>query len=274
MAGRFMVEPGKKVKLSHWDTAETAGYEGKARCDAVVQQNVKRLFGLQKLLAASNSYAVLIVLQGMDAAGKDGTIRHVMTGVNPQGCRVSSFKVPNEVEASHDFLWRIHHNIPRMGEIGIFNRSHYEDVLVVRVHKLVPKSLWSERYQEINDFEEMLADNRVLILKFFLHVSKEEQQRRLEQRIEDPTKNWKISPADFKERVYWDDYVAAYEDALTKCSTKWAPWYIIPADKKWFRNLAVSQIIVERMATLKMKYPPPSFDVSQLRAALKTSDPG
>ena len=178
------------------------------------------------------------------------------------------------MEARHDFLWRIHLAAPRRGEIGIFNRSHYEDVLVARVHKLVPKSVWSARYEQINDFEKMLARNKVVILKFFLHISKEEQIRRLEQRIGDPMKNWKISPADFKEREYWDDYVAAYEDALTKCSTESGPWYIIPSDKKWFRNLAVSQIIVERMSQLKMKYPPPAFDVEQLREALKANQKG
>jgi len=273
LAQRFVVEPGKRVRLDRWDAADTFGHHGKAHSEAVVQRNVERLFELQTLLAACNSYAVLMVLQGMDAAGKDGTVRHVMTGLNPQGCRVTSFKAPNDIELRHDFLWRVHHNVPLRGEIGIFNRSHYEDVLVVRVHKLAPKGVWSDRYEQINNFEKMLADNKVIILKFFLHVSKEEQSRRLAQRIEDPAKNWKITPADFKEREYWNDYTAAYEDALSRCSTPWAPWYIIPADKKWFRNLAVSQIIVERMNTLKMKYPPVSFDVSQLRDALQASGP-
>jgi len=266
-----VVKPGKRVNLSHWDPGETSGYHGKAHSEAVVQRNVARLFELQTLLAACNSYAVLIVLQGMDAAGKDGTIRHVMTGLNPQSCRVTSFKVPTDEEKRHDFLWRIHKAAPLRGEIGIFNRSHYEDVLVARVHKIVPKSIWSGRYEQICDFEKMLAANHTIILKFYLHISREEQLRRLEQRIEDPLKNWKISPADFKEREYWDDYQAAYEDALSKCSTEDGPWYIIPSDKKWFRNLAVSQIIVERMAELKMKYPPPSFDVAELREALRAA---
>ncbi len=269
LAERFLVKPGSRVKLARWDPDDSDGYRGKAHCEAVVQRNVQRLFNLQAVLAAGNAYSMLIVLQGMDAAGKDGTIRHVMTGLNPQGCRVTSFKVPNDVEARHDFLWRVHRSAPMRGEIGIFNRSHYEDVLVARVHKLAPKGVWSSRYWQINDFESMLAQNRCVILKFFLHISKEEQRKRLEQRIDDETKNWKLSPADLHERQYWDDYVDAYEDALSKCSTKAAPWYIIPSDKKWFRNLAVSQIIVERMEELKMKYPRPAFDVPQLREALR-----
>jgi PPK2 family polyphosphate:nucleotide phosphotransferase len=274
LAKRLAVKPGKRVRLSQWDPNDTNGYHGKAHCEAVVQRNVKQLFDLQTLLAACNGYAVLIVLQGMDAAGKDGTIRHVMTGLNPQGCTVTSFKVPTDEESKHGYLWRVHKAAPKLGEIGIFNRSHYEDVLVARVHRLVPKSVWSARFEQINDFEKILAANRTMILKFFLHISREEQLRRLEQRIEDPTKNWKISPADFQEREYWDDYVAAYEDALGKCSTESGPWYIVPSDRKWFRNLAVSQIIVERMAELKMKYPPAAFDVAQLREALRAKAGG
>ena len=269
LADRFLVKPDSRVKLSRWDPDDNAGYRGKAHSEAVVERNVQHLFDLQTLLAACNGYSVLIVLQGMDAAGKDGTIRHVMTGLNPQGCRVTSFKVPSDEEARHDFLWRVHTATPKRGEIGIFNRSHYEDVLVARVHKLASKRVWSARYGQINDFERMLAENRCVILKFFLHISKEEQRRRLEQRIEDETKNWKLSPADFHERQYWDDYVDAYEDALSKCSRTHAPWYIIPSNKKWFRNLAVSQIIVERLAELKMKYPRPVADLQQLRQALR-----
>jgi PPK2 family polyphosphate:nucleotide phosphotransferase len=201
----------------------------------------------------------------MDAGGKDGTIRHVMTGLNPQACRVTSFKVPSEEEARHDFLWRVHNAVPKGGEIGIFNRSHYEDVLVARVHNLVPKAVWEARYDQINEFEDMLVENNTVILKFFLHISKDEQKRRLEDRIQDPLKNWKVSEADFAERRYWNDYMAAYEDALSKCSTKRAPWYVIPANQKWFRNLAVSQIIVDRMKALKMEYPPSKIDLSKVR---------
>jgi PPK2 family polyphosphate:nucleotide phosphotransferase len=270
LAERFRVEPGKRLKLADRDPDDTAGYKSKAYCETVLQKNIDRLFKLQNVLAASASHAVLAVLQAMDAGGKDGTIRHVMTGLNPQGCRVTAFKVPTEEELRHDFLWRVHNAAPARGEIGIFNRSHYEDVLVARVHKLVPKSVWSGRYAQINDFEKMLANNRVVILKFYLHISRKEQARRLAERIEDPMKNWKISPADLAERGYWDEYMAAYEDALSKCSTEQALWYVIPSNKKWFRNLAVSQIIVERMSELKLKYPRPSFDVSQFAQELKT----
>jgi PPK2 family polyphosphate:nucleotide phosphotransferase len=205
----------------------------------------------------------------MDAGGKDGTIRHVMTGLNPQACRVTSFKVPSEEEADHDFLWRIHKAVPRLGEIGIFNRSHYEDVLVARVHELAPKEVWSGRYDQINDFEKILFRNQTIILKFFLYISKEEQAKRLLARIDDPQKNWKVSPADLREREYWDDYMKAYEDALERCSTRWAPWYVIPADKKWFRNLAVSEVIVDRIERLKLNYPPLKVDPEELRAHLR-----
>ena len=269
LAKRFIVEPGKKLKLGRRNPDDTADVRSKAACESRLQKNIRRLFDLQTLLAAANQYAVLIVLQAMDAGGKDGTVRHVMTGLNPQACRVTSFKVPSEEEAHHDFLWRVHHAVPRRGEIGIFNRSHYEDVLVARVHKLVPKSVWSARYEQINDFERIMAKNNVVLFKFFLHISREEQARRLEERIENPRKNWKISHADIAERNYGDDYMAAYEEALTECSTGQAPWYVIPANKKWFRNLAVSQILVDAMESWKMKYPPPAADLAELRAGLR-----
>jgi PPK2 family polyphosphate:nucleotide phosphotransferase len=208
---------------------------------------------------------VLIVFQGMDAAGKDGTIRHVMSGLNPQGCTVTPFKVPSAEEAKHDFLWRIHKAAPRLGEFAIFNRSQYEDVLVVRVHNLVPKSIWSGRYEQINSFEKLLAGANVKVLKFFLYISKDEQKERFRSRLKDPTRQWKLSEADFVERKYWEDYLRAYEDALTKCSTPWAPWYVIPANKKWYRNLAVSQVIVEALEEMKMKFPPPSLDITKVR---------
>jgi PPK2 family polyphosphate:nucleotide phosphotransferase len=262
---RFHVRPHEKVNLSKRDPGDTAGFGNEEKCEAALAKNVKDLFALQTLLAASAEYSVLIVLQAMDAGGKDGTIRHVMTGLNPQGCRVTSFKVPNDKEARHDFLWRIHEAAPMHGEVGIFNRSHYEDVLVVRVHKLVPKSVWQARYDQINEFEKMLVENNTVILKFFLHISKDEQKKRIEQRIQDPLKNWKLAEADFAERRHWGDYQEAYEDALSKCSTKHAPWYIIPANKKWFRNLAVSQIIEDRMRGLKMKYPAPKVDLTKVK---------
>jgi len=261
---RFRVTPGHKVKLSRFDPDDTAGFKDKSEAKDLLEKNISRLSDLQYLLYAENERALLIVLQAMDAGGKDGTIRHVMSGVNPQGCRVTSFKVPSAEEASHDFLWRIHKAVPARGGIGIFNRSHYEDVLIVRVHGLVPKSVWEQRYGQINAFERILADNNVTILKFFLNISKDEQKARLKSRLKDADKNWKISPADIDERKYWDDYMKAYEDALTRCSTDWAPWYIIPANGKWFRNLAVSQIIVETLERFDMKFPPPAHDLSKI----------
>ncbi len=213
---------------------------------------------------AQGEHALLIVLQALDAGGKDGVIRHVMSGVNPQGCQVTSFKVPTEEELEHDYLWRIHKATPRRGYIGIFNRSHYEDVLVVRVHNLVPEDVWQQRYEQINHFERLLADSGTTILKFFLYISKDEQKERFEARLRDPRKNWKFSVKDVKERGYWDDYVRAYEDALGRCSTPWAPWYIVPANRKWYRNLVISQAIVETLEKLDMHYPPPLPDADTI----------
>lgn len=261
LAHKLMVEPGTKVKLAERDPDYTGGLT-KEDGRAALPKNIAKLFEMQSLLYASGEHALLVVLQAMDAGGKDGTIRHVMTGLNPQGCTVTSFKVPSVEEAKHDFLWRIHKAAPAHGEIGIFNRSHYEDVLVARVHHLVEKPVWSCRYEQINAFEKMLFENRIRMLKFFLHISKEEQLKRFQQRLQDPRKNWKASPADFEERKYWDDYMEAYEDALSRCSAPHAPWYVIPANRKWFRNLAVSQIIAEALEGLDMKYPAPSFDLS------------
>lgn len=262
---RFMVKPGERVRLENFDPDDTAGIDGKKTANKAVKKNIARLAELQYLLYAENKQALLVVLQAMDAAGKDGTIRHVMSGLNPQGCFVTPFKVPSALEADHGFLWRIHRAVPPKGEIGIFNRSHYEDVLVVRVHNLVPRAVWSKRYDQINEFEKLLADNNTRILKFFLHISKDEQKKRFQARLDDPTKHWKLSEGDFSERRYWDDYQEAYEDALSRCSTPWAPWFIIPANRKWFRNLAVSQIIVETLEGLKMKFPKPTLDVSSIR---------
>ena len=259
------VEPGRKVKLSHHDPDETMGFSGKEAAAAIIQKNLQRLFDLQFRLYAENTHALLVVLQAMDAGGKDGTIRHVMTGLNPQGCSVTPFKVPSAEEMDHDFLWRIHKAVPARGDIGIFNRSHYEDVLVVRVHELVPKSVWSRRYEQINAFEKHLTENDVTIVKLYLHISKDEQRKRIQARIDDPQRNWKLAPSDFEERKRWDDYVRAYEDALARCSTEHAPWYVVPANHKWFRNLAVSQILIETLEELKMKFPPPTMDVSKIR---------
>jgi len=252
---RLQVKPGKKFRLREYDPDDTAHLQDKDVALAAQQKNTQKLAELHDLLYAEQKHTILIVLQGMDASGKDGTIKHVMSGVNPAGCAVTSFKVPTAEEAAHDFLWRIHKEVPRQGYIGIFNRSHYEDVLVTRVHKLIPEEVCKSRYDRINEFERLLTDNNVLLLKFFLNISKEEQQCRFDLRKNEADKNWKISDADARERVFWSDYQEAYQDALSKCSTKYAPWYVIPANKKWFRNLAVSQIIVDAMQDLKMKYP-------------------
>ena len=256
MEQSFLVKPGTKVNLADYDPAYSGGYRRKGDVADQVKRNRQRLRELQQVLWAESQHALLIILQAMDAGGKDGTIRHVFRGVNPQGCQVTSFKVPTSEELAHDFLWRIHKAVPRKGSIGIFNRSHYEDVLVVRVHNLVPPEVWGQRYEQINHFEKLLADTGTTILKFFLYISKEEQKRRFEARLRDPTKNWKFSMGDVKERTYWDDYMQAFEEALSRCSTPWAPWYIIPADHKWYRNLVVSQIIVETLQGLDMHYPP------------------
>ncbi len=261
---RFVIRPHTQVKLHHYDPGDTAGCGKGDRALARLERNVARMADLQYRLYAENQRALLIILQGMDTSGKDGTVRHVMSGLNPQGCRVTSFKVPSSEEASHDFLWRIHQAMPARGEIGIFNRSHYEDVLVVRVHELVPKSVWSARYDQINAFEKLMSENGVTILKFFLHISKDEQMERLNQRLGDSTKNWKINPADFKERERWGDYVEAYESALGRCNSSAAPWFIIPSNKKWFRNLAVSQIVVETLERMNPKFPKPAFDLSKI----------
>jgi PPK2 family polyphosphate:nucleotide phosphotransferase len=261
---KFTVAPGTKISLKRFDPGDTSGHVHDERTEAKLATTLKRIDALQYLLYAEKKHALLIVLQGMDAAGKDGTTRHVMAGVNPQGCRVTSFKTPSAEELAHDFLWRIHAAVPARGMLGIFNRSHYEDVLVVRVHKLVPKKVWKARYDEINRFENLLVDNRVRIVKLFLHISKDEQKKRLEARLTDPQKSWKISAADFAERKYWDDYVNAYEDVLSRCSTDAAPWFIIPANHKWFRNLAVSKILVETLEGFDMQLPRPSLDLSKL----------
>lgn len=269
MAAKFSKElkvgAGEKVRLSKYDPEETLGWHKGHKVESSLDEAVQKIDNLQYRLSAERKRALLIVLQGLDTAGKDGTIRHVMTGMNPQSCKVTSFKVPTAEEAAHDFLWRIHKAVPEQGEVGIFNRSHYEDVLVVRVHKLVPKEVWSKRYDEINRFESILAENGVRILKFFLHISKDEQRKRLLQRIDDPDRQWKISEADFHERKFWNDYTGAYEHALTKCNTDAAPWFIIPANKKWFRNLAVSHIIAETLEDMNPKFPAPTVDVSKIK---------
>src|SRR5690348_2064987 len=261
---KLIVRPDKRVTLADWDPEATLGLE-KGSAVEQTEKSIARLDELQYLMYAEHRRALLVVLQGMDGAGKDGTIRHVMRSFNPQGCRVTSFKAPTAEEADHDFLWRVHRVVPASGEVAIFNRSHYEDVLAARVRKLVPKTVWLGRYDHINRFEQLLTDSGIVITKFFLHINKEEQRRRFEERLREPTKQWKLSPSDFEDRKHWDDYVAAYEDALTRCSTPDAPWFIVPADKKWFRNFAVSRILVETLEALDMRFPKPTFDLSRIK---------
>jgi len=258
MRDEHIVKPGKKVHLKEIDPNFTGPYHDKQEARKQQKAYRERLIELQELLYAEGKHSLLIVLQGMDTSGKDGTIRHVMGGVNPQGCVVTPFKVPTPEELAHDYLWRVHKVVPPKRMIGIFNRSHYEDVLVVRVHNLVPPQMWRQRYEQIVQFEKHLAENGVTILKFFLHISKDEQKRRLQARLDDPTKQWKFALGDLKERELWDEYQAAYEDALNLTSTEWAPWYVIPANRKWYRNLAVGRIIVEALEGFDMHYPEPA----------------
>ena len=257
-------EIGERVILDDFATDYTGDYEHKHNALEHIEQNRARLGELQEVLYAEHKHAVLIVLQAMDAGGKDGTIRHVMSGVNPQGVQVTSFKVPTPEEVEHDFLWRIHRHVPGRGTIGIFNRSHYEDVLIVRVNNIVPRDVWERRYEHINAFERLLADSGVTILKFFLHISKEEQKERFEERLTQPEKYWKFSRADLAVREKWDQYMNAYGDALTLCNTPWAPWHIVPADKKWYRNLVISRTIVETLEGLNMRYPDPEPDLDKV----------
>jgi PPK2 family polyphosphate:nucleotide phosphotransferase len=264
LARELVVAPGSKIRLADFDPASTCGV-GKDAGVGQLAKNLDELADLQYRLYAESRRSLLVVLQAIDAGGKDGTIKHVMSGLNPQGVDVTSFKVPEGAEKRHDYLWRIHQAVPEWGKIGIFNRSHYEDVLVVRVHGLAPKPVWSSRYGQINDFEKMLSNSGVRIVKFLLYISKEEQAARFRARLDDKSKNWKFSPADLKERQYWDKYTAAYEEMLRKCSTKFAPWYLIPANHKWFRNLAVSQILRDTLNSMDLKFPKPAAGSKKIR---------
>lgn len=258
MASRYRIEPGTEAGLRDRDPRDTGGFTGgKAEGKAATALINHELEALQELLYAEGKHKLLIVLQAMDTGGKDGTIRHVFDGTNPQGVKVAPFKKPTSKELAHDYLWRVHAHTPGSGEIAIFNRSHYEDVLVVRVHDLVPPQRWGRRYDHINDFEKLLADEGTTILKFFLHISKDEQRERLQARLDTPHKNWKFSKGDLAERERWDDYVDAYEAALSRTSTEHAPWFAIPADRKWYRNLVISTILVDTLKSLDMAYPPP-----------------
>ena len=262
---KFLVTKDSKTNLSIFPTDNTEEYKSKKETAKLLKKNIKRMTELQAKLYAQDKFSLLIIFQAMDAAGKDGTIKHVMSGLNPQGTQVSSFKQPSKEELDHGYLWRISNALPERGRIGIFNRSHYEEVLVVRVHdlikyqkvpdKFINRNIWKQRYEQINNFEEYLYENSVVIIKFFLHVSKDEQKRRFLKRIENPAKNWKFSSSDIEERKYWDEYQKVYQEAISATSKKYSPWYIIPADKKWFARLLVSEIIVREMKRLKPEFP-------------------
>jgi PPK2 family polyphosphate:nucleotide phosphotransferase len=262
---RFIIKPGQKIRLADVDPAFKAHHETHESAAQELEQYRQKLAHMQALLYAEKKHAVLIVLQAMDAGGKDGTINHVFTALNAQGASVANFKQPTPIERDHDFLWRVHPHAPPKGWATIFNRSHYEDVLIVRVHKLIDKPTWTKRYARIRDFELGLWESGTLILKFFLHISKEEQLARFARRLEDPARNWKISESDYSERPLWSDYMGAYEDAIAATSTREAPWYVIPASHKWFRNLAVSQIVADSMEELGMSFPKPSVELADIR---------
>jgi PPK2 family polyphosphate:nucleotide phosphotransferase len=260
-----------RLRLNKLDPA----YKGKHASEAEAKQETEnfrqKLAHQQAVLFAEHKNAILVVLQALDAGGKDGTINHVFSALNPQGARVAGFKQPTAAELAHDFLWRVHAHAPGRGEIAIFNRSHYEDVLVTRVHKLIDKPTWTARYQRIRDFEALLAENGTTILKFFLHISKEEQLARFAQRLDDPARNWKITESDYSERALWDDYIEAFEDAIHATSTREAPWYVIPSNHKWFRNLAVSQSMADTMEELKLAFPTPSVHLADIRRKYHTA---
>ena len=270
---RYQVKLGKSFDLSDLDPKDHKAFpedkeEGRSRLAELREE----LGGLQELLYAVHEHAVLIVLQGMDTSGKDGAIRNIFNGVSPQGIRIASFKVPSSEERAHDYLWRAYKQLPAKGEIVIFNRSHYEAVLAERVLKLVPKAVWKRRYDQINDFERLQTEEGTLVLKFYLHISKGEQKERLLERLNDPAKNWKLTSSDLESRKQWPDYAKAYEDLLSRTSTKRAPWVVVPAERKWYRDLVIGTTLVERLKGLKMKVPETTLDLSQFRAALETDE--
>jgi PPK2 family polyphosphate:nucleotide phosphotransferase len=266
---RYRVRKGDKINLSDWNPQGTEEFKGdKESAESATEALALQLGELQQRLFAEHKHKVLVIFQAMDTGGKDGVIKKVFREINPQGVTVASFKVPNAAEIEHDYLWRIHQRVPAKGELTIFNRSHYEDVLVVRVHELVSKEVWEKRYEHIRNFEHMLADEGTLILKFFLHISPDEQRQRLIDRIDDPQKNWKFNAGDLDERKLWPEYMHAFEDAISETSTDFAPWYIIPANHKWYRDYVVSKIIVEALKKLDMGYPKPAEDLEKYRALL------
>jgi PPK2 family polyphosphate:nucleotide phosphotransferase len=266
LAKRLTVEPGSKVKLSDIDPDFHGTHESEDEAKAELQHNLDRITELQRKLYADRRHCLLIVLQGIDGAGKDGTCWHVVGAMDPQGVSVAGFKQPTAEERDHDFLWRVHPHAPGLGQVAVFNRSHYEDVLVVRVHDLVPKHVWKQRFEFINNWERLLVEEKnTTILKFFLYISKDEQLSRFKDRLDDPTRQWKISDSDYSERKLWDKYIDAFEAAISKCSTKHAPWFIIPANHKWFRNFAVSQIVARAMEDMNLSLPKPTVDLQKIR---------
>jgi PPK2 family polyphosphate:nucleotide phosphotransferase len=263
---RLKVEPGSKVKLSRIDPDFHGTHKSEDEAKAELQRNLSRITDLQRKLYADRHHCLLIVLQGIDGAGKDGTCWHVVSAMDPQGVNVVGFKQPAQEERDHDFLWRVHPHAPGLGRVAVFNRSHYEDVLVVRVHKLVPKDVWKRRFEFINDWERLLVEEKnTTILKFFLYISKDEQLARFKERLDDPGRQWKISDSDYSERKLWDKYLDAFEAALSKCSTEQAPWFVIPSNHKWFRNFAVSQIVADAMENMKLALPKPTVDLQAIR---------
>jgi PPK2 family polyphosphate:nucleotide phosphotransferase len=283
---RLLVPPGKTIRLKDYDPAYTGKFSSKEDAAEKLQSDIVKLAALQDKLYAEGTYALLLIFQAMDAAGKDGVIKHVMSGVNPQGCQVVSFKTPSAEELAHEYLWRSMKQMPERGRIGIFNRSYYEEILVVRVHPeilrqqriprhLTGKDIWKGRFEQINAYERYLSRNGTVILKFFLNVSNREQKKRFLERIDTPDKNWKFSPADVRERAYWKDYMKAYEDVFSNTSTPWAPWHIIPADRKWFTRTAVADVIVSTLESLKLSYPAPDSErMKGLEEARKTLEEG
>jgi PPK2 family polyphosphate:nucleotide phosphotransferase len=260
---RYLVEPGRNISLEKCDPNDNKAFDGgKEEGLNVLGKLNQELHVLQELLYAEQKHRVLVVLQAMDTGGKDGVIRHVFEGVNPQGVNVASFKVPTLEEQAHDFLWRAHKATPSLGEMVIFNRSHYEDVLVVRVHGYVTEKIWKKRYDQINEFERLLTESGTTILKFFLNIDKDEQKKRLQARLDDPTKIWKFRLGDLEDRKLWDDYMQAYEDALNKTSTEYAPWYVVPSNRKWYRDLVISTVLVETLKGLKMQFPAPEENLN------------
>lgn len=261
--GAVRVRPGRPIRLEEIDPDGSDVFPGKDAARESLAKDLDRLRERQRLLYADGRHALLVVLQAMDTGGKDGTIRHVLSGLNPVACEVTSFKTPSAAELAHDFLWRVHQAVPAHGVIGVFNRSHYEDVLIVRVRELVPPAVWKARYEQINEFERILSQNGVTIVKFYLHISKAEQKRRLQARLDDPEKNWKFSAADLDERKLWGDYMGAYEDAINRCSTDWAPWYVMPANVKWARDAMVARVLLETMNSMSLRRPKVSKKIAK-----------